>query len=305
MNNSYKKAMDKIELSDDLKEKIINNTSKPTENKKIKPVYIGRIAGLAACFVLCFLSYLAVTNFHTDPDTDVVVVDIPNPIPDNEQTSKKVAINEPLKDTPSLKTIPKGSEETKTSQPPVYKENEINDKQIEEALPKNDTVTENNPTATGSGLPTFIKAKENAEDGKEDKVIKKSTVEEVSAILGYEIKTPQTVPEGYTTSDVSLINSSIVEIQYHDDDDIITYRTAKTSSNLSPADKVYEYMEIVNINSVDVVVKGTEDLYYNAVWFDAEESFSITSNHGVEKQVIIDMISSGDYTLEPNMEKEI
>lgn len=304
LNNSYKKAMDKIELSDDLKEKIINNTSKPTENKKLKLVYIGRIAGLAACFALCFLSYLAVTNFHTEPDTDVVVVDIPNPIPNNEQTSNKVAINEPVKDTPSLKTIPKGSEETKPSQPPVYRDNEITDKQIEKDLPKNDTITKNNPTATDGSLPPFVKAKENAEDVKEDKVIKKSTVEEVAAILGYEIKSPQTVPERYTTSDISLINSSIVEIQYHDDDDIITYRTAKTSSNLSPSDKVYEYMEIVNINSVDVVMKGTEDLYYNAVWFDDEESFSITSNNGVEKQVVIDMISSVDYTEQPNTDSE-
>ena len=113
------------------------------------------------------------------------------------------------------------------------------------------------------------------------------------------------MPKGYTTSDISLVNSSIVEIQYQGDDDIITYRTVKTSSNLSQANEVYEYMEIVNINSIDVVLKGTEELYYNAVWSNDEDSFSITSNNGVERQVMIDIVSSVDYTLESDIGNEI
>ena len=295
LNNSYKKAMDKMELSNELKERIISNASKPTENKKLKPVYIGRIAVIAASFILCFLSYYTVTNFYTNPDTDVVMVDTPNPISQNEQEDKKVAANETVNVPPSLKTVSGNSEETETPPLPVYKEAEISNKQIEEVLPKNDTVIENNPPATDSNIPPFVKTKDTAEDSEAEKVIKKTTVEEVAAILGYEIESPQSMPKGYTTSDISLVNSSIVEIQYQGDDDIITYRTVKTSSNLSQANEAYEYMEIVNINSVDVVLKGTEELYYNAVWSDDEDSFSITSNNGVERQVMIDIVSIVDY----------
>lgn len=55
MSESYKSAMDKIKMSDELKEKIIGASAQREKKKKIiRPVYIGAAAALAACVALVF-----------------------------------------------------------------------------------------------------------------------------------------------------------------------------------------------------------------------------------------------------------
>lgn len=301
LNNSYKKAMDKIELSDDLKDKIINNISKPHENKiyKFNPVSIRRLAGFAACFVFCFLSYYAVTNYYIQPNTNIVSVDAPKPTPNNEGSSEKIATNEPVQEQPTLKVAPKKKEETTGTNPPAYKEPEVNDNQVDVVSPKQGVATKDNSPVTDNDLPTFSKGKVSTENNN-DNVIQKSSVVEVSAMLGYEIQSPQDAPTGYEVSNISVVDNSIAEITYQGENDIITYRTAKSSEDLSQDDNACEFMEIVNINNIDVVLKGNEELYYNAVWSANAESFSITSDTGIEKAIMVDMVSSVDYTIQPD-----
>lgn len=56
MSKSYKEAMDKIKMSDELKEKIINASAKGDRKRKLfKPAYIvAATTGLAACLALVF-----------------------------------------------------------------------------------------------------------------------------------------------------------------------------------------------------------------------------------------------------------
>ena len=272
LNNSYKKAMDKIELSVELKDKIINNISKPQESKiyTFNPVYIKGLAAFVACFVFCFLSYYAVTNYYIKPNTNIVSVDIPDPTPNNDGLSEKIATN---------------------------------DNQVEVVLPKQKVATEDNSPAVDNGLPAFSKGKVSAEHNN-DTVIQKSTVEEVSAVLGYEIQSPQDVTTGYEESNISVVDNGIAEITYQGANDIITYRTAKSSEDLSQNDNSYEFMEIVNVNNIDVVLKGNEELYYNAVWSDNAESFSIKSDNGIEKDIMVEIISSVDYTEPTDIDNE-
>lgn len=70
LSNSYKKAMDKIVLSDELKEKIIkNSSSKKTKQKNntYLKMYLRNIGGLAACIAFCMLSYYGFTNYNQIP----------------------------------------------------------------------------------------------------------------------------------------------------------------------------------------------------------------------------------------------
>lgn len=295
MNNSYKKAMDKIELSDKLKDKIINNTSKAQENKnhKFNPVFIKRLAVLAACFVFCFLSYYAVTNYYIQSDTDIIPIDVPKQTADNVGVSEKTAVNENAQEQPSLKAFPDKNEENAVINPPAYKNAEINGSKAEVFSPKQEADEEDNLPEADNDLPAFSKGKVSADTN--DTVIQQLTVEEVSAILGYEIQFPQDIPDGYEVSNISVANS-IAKITYQNGNNMITYRTAKSSEDLSQNDDAYEFMEIVNVNNTDIVLKGNEELYYNAVWTDNTQFFSIKSDNGIEKNVIVEMISSVDYT---------
>ena len=301
MNNSYKKAMDKIELSDELKEKIINNTSKPQANQilKFRPVSVSRIAGLAACFVFCFLSYYAVTNHHVQEPVNIVSVATPAPSPANEILNRTVvATSAPIQKQTSAKAVPdskiagsiKTGKEPAVTNPPAYEKAAVNDNQINPISPK--PQAEDN-AAADNGIPPFAKGK--VKNKTDNSASEQLTAEQSSAILGYEVRFPQKAPEGYELSGMSVARGTVYEVAYKSENDIITYRTARVSEDLSQKNGTYEFMEIVNVNNNDIVLKGNEELYYNAAWYDNEESFSITSNNGVEKSGMIDMISSIDY----------
>lgn len=98
LNNSYKKAMDKIVLSDELKDKIIKNTSIHSKNEapKIKYKHIKKITGIAACFVICFLSLYAVTNYYPIQPVELVSEITPetHPTPSSDDTIEKKAVTE-------------------------------------------------------------------------------------------------------------------------------------------------------------------------------------------------------------------
>ncbi len=101
MSNSYKKAMDKMELSDELKEKIILNTSHQKsheKNRSYRKIYFPRAAGLAACFTICMLSYYAVSNYYHSP-IDTVPIQTP------ANTNKPDASGKPpVQNHPSINT---------------------------------------------------------------------------------------------------------------------------------------------------------------------------------------------------------
>ncbi|MBQ7794092.1 MAG: DUF4367 domain-containing protein, partial [Clostridia bacterium] len=231
--------------------------------------------------------YYAVTNYYIQPNTNIVSVNTPKATPNNEGSSEKIVTNEPVQEHPSLKVVPKRKEETTGTNIPTYKEPKVNDNQVDVVSPKQEVATDND-------LPTFSKGKVSTENN--GTVIHKSSVVEVSAVLGYEVQSPQDAPAGYEVSNISVVDNSIAEITYQGKNDIITYRTAKSSGDLSQDDIACEFMEIVNVNNIDVVLKGNEELYHNAVWSANEESFSITSESGIEKDIMVDMVSSVDYT---------
>lgn len=343
LNNDYKKAMDRIELSEELKEKIINNVSKTQLNQisKFRPLYIRRIAGLAACFVFCFLSYYAVTNYYMKSPVNIVSVDTPESTsnkevsdekitisetvqgdtnkstPSNEDSSEKTAMSKSIQDKQYLKTLPNikkdnvdsNGEQSLNANLYTYENPKMNDNQIEVVSPNQEITIENNSISYDNGLPPFAKGKRITEDTvdaditNDISVSKQLTMEQVSTELGYEIKSPQNVPIGYEVVNMS-VDTNGAKIIYQSENDKITYKTAKVSEDLSKRNDNYEFMEIEDVNNTNIVLKGIGEVYYNAVWSDNTESFSITSNNGVEKSIMVDMVLSVDYAESSDSDNE-
>lgn len=301
MNNSYKKAMDKIELSDELKEKIKSDVSasKTKRTSKFNILSAKKITGIAACFVLCFLSYYAVTNFQITPTTEIVTVDTPAPTQENVNAGEKTAAKQQIQEQTSNTIGEKAGEAV----PPAYENPKVNNRaEIPASSPEESA---KNDLQINNEQPSFAKGKVSTEGNNDINVIRKSTVEEISAILGYEIQTPLVTPADYEVTGLAVVQGYIAEIVYQNENDTITYRTAKTSDNLSRNNETYEFMEIVNVNSKDVVLKGKEELYHSAVWSENDESFSITSDNGADKDFITDLILSIDYSAQLDADGEL
>lgn len=125
-----------------------------------------------------------------------------------------------------------------------------------------------------------------------------SSIEDIENSVGYRIKTPQYMPDGYKLESVGVIADSTVQMSYTAPDDEITYRTEKNDSgeerDISGNYEEYENVSTENINGNDVTIKSSGDSYYNAVWND-DSSYSLDSSNGIEKDDMVRIIESVDY----------
>ena len=51
-------------------------------------------------------------------------------------------------------------------------------------------------------------------------------------------------------------------------------------------------VEKININNSDVTIEGNDNLYHKASWTYDGEAFSVCSDSGIEKEVMIDIAES-------------
>ncbi len=126
-----------------------------------------------------------------------------------------------------------------------------------------------------------------------------SSIEDIENIVGYPVKTPHYMPDGYELESMGVTAGNTVQMFYTAPDDEITYRTEKNDSgeerDISGNYEEYETVSTESINGNDVTVKSSGDSYYNAVWND-ENSYSIDSSNGIEKSDMVKIIESVDYS---------
>ena len=195
LNNSYKKAMDKIVLSDELKDKIIKNTSIHPKNEapKIKYKHIKKITGIAACFVICFLSLYAVTNYYPIQPVELVSEIKPktHPTPSSDDTieKKEKAVTEnPTQNTHQNNltekkvvsaTIPNKKADVSADNAkntpinlPTNNEHLKTDNNNKETVTfEQDILTEENQTVTDNGLPPYATGKKVANKNNDSDMI--------------------------------------------------------------------------------------------------------------------------------------
>lgn len=322
--SEYKKAVNKIVVSDELRNKIIHNspyqiTYKYKKNDIHK--YFQKATGIVACFVFCLLSYHTITNsYHFSVDMPVNTISPNSDISDNANKSD-------IKDN-TASIAPDMNN--------LHNNDNISDKQYlykdkHTAIVTNPTVhsSVNNSVSKDSSLPasntnkteqshsfdienveqdTFVPvlgASSSADNNVSTENFESvgcgaysgenmSDIAEIENKLGYKIKIPNYVPDGYKTDSLSAPFDDFAEIIYTNETDTLYYRTAKGSEDISGDYNDYENVETVTVNDNDVTIKGNDNLYHNAGWIDDDEVFSIYSDNGVEKDTMIDIVESVD-----------
>lgn len=319
MSKTFKEEMDKITVSDELKAKILKSAEQKIKAEKTKSVhsktvyfrYVKYAAACAACLVLCLT---AVNN------TDVMDI-----LPTKTETPSYVTpTNSPT--NPSETAIQ--NETPQVAENEVF---EVNNKKGTEsnvlpkniAMPKIETVASNvkmqddivnQVTATENiavDVPNVIPETEmpvlssgnNIEsnnDIKDELVCGGNPFEDYSDIselqkqVGYNFKIPKYMPSGYKMDNVSLMYESLIQISYTNNKDNIIYRTEKTDEDVSGDYNTYKKVETENINDNTVTMKSTDDKYYVSTWND-ENSYSVSSTEGIEKEEMTKIIESVDY----------
>lgn len=119
-----------------------------------------------------------------------------------------------------------------------------------------------------------------------------SGIGELSEKTPFELKTPQYLPDGYEFSSAALIFGEMVEIDYKNADDKISFRCAETDSDVSGDYNTYEEEKKVDTENAAVTVKGNGGKAFLATWQSGKMSFSLSSTAGLSEEETLKIIES-------------
>ena len=320
LSKKYQKSMDKIVMSDALKNKIMRAAAEKSEQSLKKPKrmpvwYFRTAAGCAASIAICLLAVHVVKN-PTLTDNDIV----PTPTTTHayiepNRNAEPATSNLPTlpAEDGTLSAMPKEGAKTRRTE---RKEMPIvpgADAAAGTDIPRGETepaavpdIAAGEPPRSDSGSATedinehpLQAAPVPDGDGYEMSgggnaaqgfgVVSMKSVADMRNLVGYDFKMPTDLPDGYVLEEASLV-FGIIQLSYESADDTITYRTQRTNEDISGDYNVYASEKCETVGSYTVTMKGDdEDICHTAVWNDGE-AFSLMSNQGVAHDTMVQMI---------------
>lgn len=317
LSKKYNDAMDKIVMSDELKNKII---SQAKNQKKYTPkiCYIRRAAGIAACLVITVTSIIVFksnpniqdtafdySSQYTEPPTanHSIITDNnlyeentgDSNIIDSQQKFNNYYNNQNNSDIKSEygSTIkPKTSHTTSGNPTDINGQNQLNNTPMNPADENNPNIIP--PDQNGNIDDNQIDNGSSGEVSNGSPVQSANSVDELRKIASFDFSVPKYVPDGYRPYDYSLIFGSVVQIKYNSKNDCMTFRTGPGKAGSDGDYNIYDKEEQVEIGEKSVVLKSNDDIYQSAVWEDDSMSYSVRSENGIEKDELTKTIDSVD-----------
>lgn len=299
MINKYREAMDKIIVSDELKEKLLRKAAEsnfsasepPPRPQKNFLCNFRRGLGYAACLLLCAALVSAGVGLHNTVNNDTETQPLaPSAAPVLTADKDSGQESTTPTDTPPAVSAAKPSVPQKTQRGTADSKEQIEDsEQLQEA-----SVT---PFTIDAQLPPNDQTREVRQQGGADS---NTSLEDIQTRLGHDFKIPRRLPAGYKPDTAALLRGGTVEISYQSPQGSIVYRTANTQgaeSDISSDYTLYPDETTAAINGAAVTLKGSGDsgLWHLAIWSDAESSYSLRSDSGLAKDAIVSIIESVDY----------
>lgn len=119
------------------------------------------------------------------------------------------------------------------------------------------------------------------------------TLEEAENSVEFKINPVRVLPKGFNIDNISVISNQIIQIDYNNGKNIISFRSGKEIENISGDYNIYEFDNKLTVNNVIIDLKGNKSNNVNlAVWSKDNISYSISSADGNDKDMILNMIKS-------------
>lgn len=270
-NSSYKRAMEKIVVSDELKNKILQNASDfQSKSARSKTLYIKYGVGLVACFAVFVVSSIFFVNHIDDKnlplDSALVETEKSNEVVTKEKNQTKEVLIPDKKDDKKQLAEKSYSEENNVliteKQEPENKENIISDEDVN----------------------TYVS--NNANDKKETFVDKSDFIDaEVDSLkiaqekVEYDVKAPTFMPKGYEIDNITLTQDDSIKVTYQNDFDLVTYTIGDEDYDNNLCVNRYSVIRTEDVNGISVTLKGNGNIYNDIEWNDGK-TYSIYSENG-------------------------
>ena len=309
MSDKYKKAMDSISLTEEQKQKIIQNAKKKKFDYRV-------IVNIAACLVVIAVVYGALQN-KIEPDspnkysTDSVVVETTEK--SSESTTEKQESTQAVESTTEItttKSVEKNTEMTTARK--IYEKNAVAKREkssttlADNKIKKSDveTTTEKITQADKLYMTSLNEDNEVAEqsiDSIEGEPMLKTasspyveynSVDELKENVNINAKIPDKI-RNYKSYSYSVAFSNMAEIQYSNGSDNILYRLEKgeVAEDISGDYNDYENIQKLTVDNTEVTIKGNEDTYKVAIWYKNGVNYSLSSEQGLKIEDIQSLIN--------------
>lgn len=117
------------------------------------------------------------------------------------------------------------------------------------------------------------------------------TVGEAEKLFGYKVFEPSYIPEGYKMDTISVIEGTLVEINYSKDGKQLVYRQGKGKENLSGIYDKFDEKKSIDVGNAKVELAGVNGKINVVTWFDDDSSYSLIVD-GLEMEEIIQIVES-------------
>ncbi len=296
LSDKYKKAMDSISLTEEQKQKIIQNAKKKKFDYRV-------IVNIAACLVVIVVVYGALQN-KIQPDspnkysTDSVVVETTEKSSESTTeitTTKSVEKNTEM--TTARKIYEKKAVAKREKSSTTLADNKIKKSDVEtttEKITQADklymtSLNEDNEVAEQSidsieGEPMLKTAS--------SPYVEYNSVDELKENVNINAKIPDKI-RNYKSYSYSVAFSNMAEIQYSNGSNNILYRLEKgeVAEDIRGDYNEYENIKKLTVDNTKVTIKGNENSYKVAVWYKNGVNYSLSTEQGLKMEDIQNLIN--------------
>lgn len=149
---------------------------------------------------------------------------------------------------------------------------------------KQNRIPENNTDNSVSG--TSVVAEKAVNYSQEYK-----TLDEAEKVLNLKVSPLKTLPKGFKMESINVISNEIIQVEYNDGNNNITFRAGKGVENISGDYNVYQVKNTAKVNGINITLEGNKSKEYNlAAWEKDGVSYSISAKNGIDEKTILDMV---------------
>lgn len=310
LSKKYKEELNKIVMNEEMKKRILNNVldeNRQTKIKKypLKRIYI-QIAVACFLFVICFSG---AKNFiqknkslpkQISQNTDDKSTDDKNKDLHNKEQNK----NNYSKENNSSVQEYKNSEQQNLEQRNLERHSNIDTNELEKNTDiktkkdvKNSDNVENNKGITQEKVAPKDTEKEDTHEScvvsGMNPIKEYKTIEEAEEAAKFKINTIKALPNKFNINNISVISSTIIQIEYNNEEDTIDFRACKSDCDTSGDYSKYEFEKNLKLNNEYIKLKGhTEEKVNIALWQIGDISYSLSVPKGIEEEKLSEMIKS-------------
>lgn len=118
------------------------------------------------------------------------------------------------------------------------------------------------------------------------------TLEEAAELCGIKMSVPDMI-DGFEDCQIfAYADLGMIEVDYQNADETVSIRKASGDADISGDYNEYALEETVDVDQLQVTMKGADGLYNLAIWTNDGNTYAISANGGLSQEAMAEVVSA-------------